>query len=202
MAHALQVHHYGKGDVSDDNGWGCVYRCLQMLISTIDKNKIPTMRRLMQFFGTWPLYTKGERSQRLWLEPPDAARYLWAVHGIRATQWLYLPSLSARRPSAMLRYAPQYYRDTPQADILRDWDGMLRALRAHFAQSRCPVVVDNGTSAYILADIQDDRVDEDGDHTPFLIVDPHVTSPENAASWMPPEFLRRAQLWMMCTVLR
>ena len=102
----------------------------------------------------------------------------------------------------MLRYAPQYYRDAPQAEIVRDWDGMLRALRAHFAQSRCPVVVDNGTSAYILADVKDDRVDEDGDYTPFLIVDPHVTSPENAVSWMPPEFLRRAPLWMMCTVLR
>ena len=196
----VQVHHYGQGDIVDDSGWGCVYRCIQMLISHIDSSKIPTMRRLMQFFGTWPLYQQGERSQRLWLEPPDAARYLWAAHGIRATQWLYLSA--PHTPSATLRYTPQHYRDTPQASIVRDWDSMLRALRAHFAQSRCPVVVDNGTSAYILADIQDDKVDNNGDHSPCLILDLHVTSSENAASWMPPEFLRRARLWMMCTVLR
>ena len=198
------MHHYGQGNVSDDHGWGCGYRCLQMLISTIDSNKVPTMRFLMQFFGTWPLYQKGYRNQKLWLEPPDAARYLWAVHGIRATQWLYLsPAMRDKeRPAVMLRYTPQHYLDDPHAYIVRQWDGMLRALRAHFAQSRCPVVVDNGTSAYILADVQEDRVDTHGDETPFLIVDPHVTCTENATSWMPPEFLSRAQLWMMCTVMR
>lgn len=200
MAEALQVHHYGRGDITDDHGWGCVYRCLQMLISTLDAQRVPTMRYLMQFFGTWPLYQKGERSRRLWLEPPDAARYLWAVHGVRATQWLY--AAPGRAAPAALRYAPGYYRDTPQASVVSAWDALLRVLRDHFAQSRCPVIIDNGTSAYILADVRIDQKDEKNDINPFLIVDPHVTSAKDAASWMPPEFLRRAPLWMMCTVLR
>ena len=193
MATALAIHHYGTGDIRDDHGWGCVYRCLQMLVSTLEGQPVPTMTQLLRFFGLWERYARGgSRGPDLWLEPPDAARYLRARCGATPVEWLYLPDADESGSAAMRRCTPRHYRR--QRRVLTDSRQLLAVLAAHFEAPRPhPFIIDNGISAYILADYTP------GDDRPVHLVDPHVTAAARATRRHTSDFLTDSPLWMLCS---
>ena len=187
---ALIVHHYGMGDIRDDHGWGCVYRCLQMLASTLEGVPVPAMAALLRFFGKWARYARRVRGPALWLEPPDVARFLRVAHRIHSIEWLYLPNPDAE--SRMRRYTSDHYRC--QRRVITDPLQLLAVLAAHFEASHPhPFVIDNGVSAYILAGYtpQDAR--------PIHLVDPHVTRKVDATRRHTIAFLTDSPMWMMCS---
>ena len=187
----LEVYHYGAGDIRDDAGWGCVYRCLQMLASTVPGLAVPTMGQILDFCGKRTMYARGVRGRDLWLEPPDAARFLESkAHN--SIEWLYLPP--PRATGAMTTPLEHYRR---QHRVIHDKKQLLAILAAHFETHNHPFIIDNGISAYILADYNP--------HTPrpLLIVDPHVFHRSRATRRHPVEFLTAGRaLWMLCSALR
>ena len=192
MIRPLQVHHYGAGDTQDDAGWGCVYRCLQMLASTVPGLRVPTVAQILEFCGKKEMYDKGVRGQALWLEPPDAARFLKS-QGHRAIEWLYLPTPP---PAAgAMATPPAHYRR--QRRVIRTNKQLLAVLEAHFESANHPFIIDNSISAYILADYNPRS------SLPLFIIDPHVTQASDAPRHLPVEFLTDKQhLWMLCSALR
>ena len=179
-----RVSHYSKDGAIQDAGWGCVYRCLQMLLSVL-QDDVPTMEQLLRFFACWDDYRRGVRGEELWLEPPDAARYLREVHGIPAVEWLYLPGSDRG-----MRVAPAYY---GKDRIVRTWRAMQQKLRQHMAATDCPLILDDGTSAYVL--VRATRAE-------VHLLDPHVFDARRAARIVSWAWLARAPLWMVCSIVR
>ncbi len=191
MIRPLQVHHYGAGDVQDDAGWGCVYRCLQMLASTVPGLRVPTVAQILEFCGKKEMYDKGVRGHALWLEPPDAARFLKS-QARRAIEWLYLPP--PQDTGAMTTPLEHYRR---QRRVIHTEKQLLAVLEAHFETPNHPFIIDNGISAYILADYKPHA------RHPLLVIDPHVTRTKDATRRRPVEFITDKQpLWMLCSALR
>lgn len=183
---SLRIFHYAARGPILDAGWGCVYRCLQMLVSVLS-DSVPSVAQLLYFFGLWHHYVRGVRGEALWLEPPDAARYLRRVHGSTVAEWLYLPtSMSAAR---MRRYTPAYY---DSARILTRWRDLQRVLRRHLCRRRGPLLLDNGTSAYLMVRATSTRV---------TLLDPHVFDARRARRRVPWSWVAREPLWMVCALL-
>ena len=104
---------------------------------------------------------------------------------------VHLPTLSHRRHD----HAAGHYRR--QHRVIHDKKQLLAILAAHFETHNHPFIIDNGISAYILADYNP--------HTPrpLLIVDPHVFHRSRATRRHPVEFLTAGRaLWMLCRALR
>lgn len=156
-----------------------------MLLSVLHDD-VPTMEHLLRFFARWDAFRSGVRGTELWLEPPDAARYLREVHGIPAVEWLYLPAADGD----MRRYAPAYYGEDR---IVRTWRAMEQKLRQHLAATDCPLILDDGTSAYVL---------ERATNAEVHLLDPHVFDARRAKRTVSWAWLARAPLWMVCSILR
>lgn len=179
-----RVFHYAARGPIRDAGWGCVYRGLQMLVSVLS-DSVPTVEQLLHAFGLWQHYARGVRGEALWLEPPDAARYLRRVHGATVAEWLYLPaSASAER---MRRYTPAHY---GAARTLTRWRDLQRVLRHHLC--RGPLLLDNGNSAYLMVRATSTRV---------TLLDPHVFDARHARRRVSWSWVAREPLWMVCALL-
>ena len=201
---ALRVprYHY-ECDGIRDSGWGCCYRCGQMLIGAAGL-RVPSLPRMMALCGTLEAYKAGRTGRPLWIEPPDVARCArraaagprWSVR-----EWLLLPGGGGDRAADghMLRHRPAHYREGPRAAARRrrlfgDPGRARRRVARHLREQGTPVVVDNGTSAYLLVRIAGGRVH---------CLDPHVTDPSRMErSWDERAFWSGHPLWMMATLVR
>ena len=95
----------------------------------------------------------------------------------------------------MRRHAPQHYRR--QRRVLAHPRQLLAVLAAHFEAPRPhPFIIDDGISAYILADYTP------GDARPVHLVDPHATAAARAARRHTSDFLTDSPLWMLCSAWR
>lgn len=182
-ASLVEPYHYGIDGFPDD-GWGCVYRNLQTVIGALGW-PVPTMPTLLQYFGKQELFARGVRGSDIWIEPPDAARFLRTyADDVDVEEWLYL-----RRPEharRMLRYTPE--NPYGAARTTDDPRRMHRILAKHFAAGGAPVIIDDGISSYALA-----GVDGDG----YAILDPHVHDAARAAQTRARRDFWRSPLWMM-----
>eukprot|EP01052_Picozoa_sp_SAG31_P021224 SAG31_NODE_1630_length_7699_cov_36.170921_1_plen_795_part_00 len=115
----------------DDRGWGCAYRCLQMQSSAL-RLPVPSIHAIQRELASCGRIATADIGSHKWIEPPDAAAYLLRVHGIRSEE-LTLHSVG---PHEALVFAG------------RLWE--------HFkgpAKSRTPVMIDDGTKAYVICGV-------------------------------------------------
>lgn len=173
-------YYYGcAGDA--DKGWGCAYRCAQMMLSSCHRPAVaedqsvlseaeasaePSIREIQEALAgldELPEFTQEKVGSTTWVEPPDIAAFLRSR----------LASMGAVAVAGRFR---------PRSDEL---DALCAGLWEHFGvpqQSRAtlpPVMVDDGMFAYCVGGLAGDRTRA---RTYCLILDPHVADCHAAES--------------------
>lgn len=195
-------YYYGSSGEAD-RGWGCAYRCAQMIVDSVTlapqvcgstDGSVTERQRVLSIEGIQRvLATLDERSEfgpdkigsTTWIEPPDVAAYLLAQHGVECVQ----SKVPMSEPAAL--------------------DSLCIELWQHFNQAssawRPPVMIDDTMFAYCIGGVAttsssttavrgiraDQSSDDDIDppscsprssspraSTWLLVLDPHVSDPQ------------------------
>ncbi|KAJ5070914.1 hypothetical protein M0811_01895 [Anaeramoeba ignava] len=185
-------------DNFNDNNWGCVYRNLQTLVSALiyfkkipKESQIPDMETLVTYFSKGNINEKDSLIE-MWIEPHNVALFLEDNLQLKGKEIVYFQSENAK---SRVLYTPLDIYDQPQNSKLEGLDGLntlVSIIQNHFSNSKLPIIVDNGISSYVLADLQNDFV---------LIIDPHKTQhgTQFAADNLS-EFLQSEPCWMLFIV--
>lgn len=166
------VPYYYGCDGFRDEGWGCVYRCIQAMLHTLGKEvpSLPSMMRTLNIDHT------PDDPTAMWIEPVDAMQF------VNAPTELALYMSDASQVHRMMRTAPE------DAHVhLRTGDELIAYLREGLGAG--PVLVDDGTRSYLLT--------EDLGEIGFALMDPHRTKHQMRVA--SPEWFtgKLSLLWMI-----
>lgn len=79
-------------DEVTDSGWGCGYRCLQMVVSSIpDYGSMPTIGQIQSELAALEVRPPAIEGSETWIEPPDCSAFLLNSSFSSAAGW-ELPS--------------------------------------------------------------------------------------------------------------
>ena len=167
------VPYYYGCDGFRDEGWGCVYRCIQAMLHTLGEEvlSLPSMMR------TLGIDHAPQNPTSMWIEPVDAKTFL-----VNAPTELALYMSDASQVHRMRRTTPE------DAQVrLNTGDELLEYLREGLKAG--PVLVDDGTRSYLLT--------EDLGEIGFALMDPHRKKHQMRVA--PPEWFtgELSLLWMI-----
>ena len=176
----IRLFHY-QCDGTDDRGWGCVWRCAQMLLGSIlsADAPVPTLRALMVDMGVDAADT---RPAARWIEPKQVRTIVrrWVGPSPAFDLVVYNPV-----PARMLHTASRDFdrvhadRDSFHADVL-----------CHLRSSAHPVVVDDGTYGYCIIGVEEATAC-------YVIADPHRTHRGTQIRRFPyTDFFAPGRMWM------
>ena len=165
-------YYYGCAGEAD-RGWGCAYRCCQMIVSSAARFRAaddadaadapPSISAIQKALAQLPghAFTEEKVGSTEWIEPPDVAAYLRAHHAVECAE----SSARVADGSALAQLCGELW--------------------AHFSQEegawRGPVMVDDGQFAYCIGGLADARGADDPagsagvEGTWLLVLDPHVS---------------------------
>jgi hypothetical protein len=143
-------YHYGVHSEADF-GWGCSYRCAQMLASCAsDSSNVAAVREIQAQLGRIGAIPESDVGTHRWIEPSHVSQYL--------------ASLGLGMGQEVFEYA---------VGSSSDMQRLRSSLLLHFdAEHPLPVMVDDYTYSYIIAGGA--LVDEE---MSVLCFDPHFTKP-------------------------
>ena len=185
-----EIFYYTKNNFNDI-GFGCSYRNIQTLISSIKKYQIPSIHvpdiqeLLKDIKPSYKEIIADGETKDLWIEPHDIAEYIKNHLDMFSLKIVYFTS--AYDSKKMLNE-----RDLSKYDLfirIQKFDKLLDMLISHFKNSKLPVAIDNGTYSYLIAEIYDCR-------EKFLLIDPHVTKVECALNVKDIGFIKN-NFWMI-----
>ncbi len=94
-------YYYGSSGEAD-RGWGCAYRCAQMIVDSVTSHvcnsnngavtkrqqvlSIEGIQRVLATLGERPEFGPEKIGSTTWIEPPDVAAYLLAQHRVECVQ--------------------------------------------------------------------------------------------------------------------
>ena len=185
-----EIFYYTKNNFNDI-GFGCSYRNIQTIISSIKmfhmpSINVPNIQELLKDIK--PHYKEiisDGKTKKLWIEPHDIADYIKSHLNIFSLKIVYFTSIYDSKK--MLNE-----RDLSRYDLflrIIKFDKLLDMLISHFKNSKLPVVIDNGTHSYLIAEIYNCR-------EKFLLIDPHVTKAEDALIVKDIDFIKKS-FWMI-----
>jgi len=196
MASETDYYHYTCcGEL--DRGWGCSYRCCQMLLSNLKKNgkiQFDSMPTLLDIQITLATVAKkvhnSDIGSHTWIEPPDCNDFIITRYPhIQNENFVFIPAKD-------------------------NFDDLLNKIQNHFINIKTPIMIDDTIYSYVLTGIQ--RI---GDKTNLLRFDPHAicqstkedyisiskeSDPEDTlgVEWLPAKkvFSCRTNIWLMLFV--
>lgn len=169
MSHWNDHLFYYGCDGFNDHGWGCVYRCLQSLLSRRG-HAVPSLPVMMQQLG---IALTPLRPRSMWIEPLDAKAFV-----PERTQLVIFTRNESLAAEQMIRTTMQ------DADlVLRDGNAWEQHLRA--ALLRGPVLVDNSVCSYLVLETALGG---------YVVMDPHRS--RNQIRWSSNQWIRNSSLWM------
>ncbi len=167
------LFYYGS-DGFNDHGWGCVYRCLQSLLSRRG-HPVPAIPDIMSHLSV-PLQRDNPRS--MWIEPKDVKTLVPE----RTQLVLYASDIASAQRRMM-------HTEWSDADVsFQDPDAW--ELHIRDALQNGPVIMDDGIRSYLLLQPAGDG---------FLIMDPHAF--QYQIRWSSANWLRNSSLWMALCLL-
>ena len=187
----MVLYHY-RCDAEDDRGWGCLYRCYQMLYTAATGCPAPSVSSMMRTLGI----SRSLHFRSMWIEPIDA-RTMATKHGLQVDGRLML---YVDKPERLLDpFALDAMRRTPVAEADRVFfstDKLLRDLRRDFESGgRLPIIIDDTICAYCIVGF--------GDHDSYLkVADPHTVDSSRVLRTMSREAFDDRKIWMVYQAVR
>lgn len=176
------IHYNTMGEY--DEGWGCAYRCVQMILSALayrgysqdvlldfeEKNKkddtkeilthLPSIFEIQIALAERGNIEKKDIGTHLWIEPPNCAFYLknCCKKEFKSEEWVF--------------YNPNYKFTEQEAKketvyICKSFEELSKKLLDHFKTQKLPVMYDDSIQAFTLEGIRE------RDQTEVLRFDPH-----------------------------
>lgn len=164
------MYYYYMCDQYNDIGFGCTYRCIQTILSAIHFHKnsfqeVPTFQYLLFFFNKIP--QNVIKKSDIWLEPHHAYTFLNTKYKYTGTEILYVPN--DKSIENILKTPIEIYTLKQNKIYTKNNINILRNdFIEYFKQSRIPVIIDNGTYTYLVADCKYNI-----DNLELTIIDPH-----------------------------
>ena len=180
---------YCYGDEGlQDHGYGCSYRNIQTIISASGEWVPPIRELVAYFFPNYEMLAKTSK-QSLWIEPYQIGEYLIKERNWKVNHALHI--CGSKDIHQILNTDPAVYFQSPNKVYSMDiQDKLLERISDHFSEKHVPIVIDNGTYSYCIADI-------DKDSNQLMIIDPHKSSTlSNHITVVPFDFLI-GQFWMI-----
>ena len=146
--------YYYHCDGFDDRGWGCVYRCLQTLLSHMNKD-VPTILEIMRLLDI--KYDLRKSLINMWIEPIDCINVLKNTFKINSKLISYIPLLSN-------------HNERMNRTTMNDFQQIFKnesILFFIYNNLKYPMIIDDGIYSYLLYGIDDHRI---------YIMDPHKTN--------------------------
>jgi hypothetical protein len=174
----VDFYYYGCEGVAD-LGWGCSYRCCQMIVSSAAAHlhrsssgaasaggatqamAVPTIVRIQECLASLPgrPFTEEQVGSTTWIEPPDVGAFLRAHH---------IPIASAES-------------EVRVADVTA-LSALCAELWGHFGHAaaepwRAPVMIDDSMFSYCICGVAAEALEAGTEETWVLVLDPHVSDP-------------------------
>jgi hypothetical protein len=182
------VYHYGCQNFND-TGYGCSYRNMQTLISSIGIEPPLITTLLKYFFTNYSHYIDNNQTRRLWIEPCDISIYMKDIHKIDGKNILYM--VSDRDIEMMSRGNIIDYIQNNSIYVREQFNTLLDLLSQHFTKydqhNAIPIIIDNGVYSYCLIGIDSQNI---------RLCDPHKFNTSDAIYSKQLAFLKE-KFWMI-----
>ncbi len=162
-ASPFNLFAYGYGG-QDDHGWGCAYRCLQMLADHAARHEgtaaaPASIRELQEHLVSVGVLSESQVGSRDWIEPSHARAFLAARAGLgERAVFEEILELNVDQEAKLAAFA----------SLL--WE--------HFGSAKSPVMIDDSIKAYVIgaSRLKDVAAGPLPDNMQVLLFDPHVAA--------------------------
>ena len=179
-----KTYHYGDDNINDA-GWGCSYRNLQTILACYKKYynnniEIPNIKKILSF------YNKDINDNKyftdIWIEPYQIYEYLTNFNKeFSGYNCLYVKNKNDM--SKILKTDISIY--TNNNSTYTNFDDIYMLIIEHFAETKLPIVIDDGIFSYCFILLNDNEI---------LLIDPHIQNDNNTIN-KPIDYLKKS-FWM------
>lgn len=142
----------------EDYGWGCAYRCGQMIVDNLIKRsaipgntRIPTLLDIQLVLAKLGIFKESDVGSTKWIEPPEVKAFIQEQFGLDGLTYKFSPKDNSRISE------------------------VLQEILVHFQTIKTPIMIDDTLKAYILVGIREvQETTCELSKYELLLFDPHI----------------------------